>query len=392
MRIAMLLDSPFPPDPRVANEARSLVDAGHEVHLVCPELGGRPREETWQGVELRRWPISRFRFKKFGALNLELPFHRMFFKRALEQTIREQDSEAIHVHDLPLLEVGLELGRQYQIPVVADLHENYPAAVENYDYANRFPGRLLISTERWRRYEKRTVPQADRVLVVIEEARERFAGTIPNEKIEVISNTVEVGEFEGFPIDQELVDRLASQMTFVYLGGFDRHRGLETLVEAFDQFRKEQSDAYLVLVGTGATRAALESQCAQLGLSDRVSFEGWQDFRKFPSYVLGSSVCMIPHLRSEHTDTTIPHKLFHYMLLERPVISTDCRPLRRILESTGAGLCYPSGDARALSERFREMRDPKLRAKLGAAGRVAVLDEFNWAQTARRLVAIYDSL
>jgi len=35
MRIGMILDKIFPPDPRVENEAVSLVENGFEVYLFC---------------------------------------------------------------------------------------------------------------------------------------------------------------------------------------------------------------------------------------------------------------------------------------------------------------------------------------------------------------------
>ena len=35
MRIGMILDAPFPIDPRVSNEASALISAGHEVYLFC---------------------------------------------------------------------------------------------------------------------------------------------------------------------------------------------------------------------------------------------------------------------------------------------------------------------------------------------------------------------
>ena len=34
-KILMLLDSEFPPDIRVENEAVSLIEAGFEVHVLC---------------------------------------------------------------------------------------------------------------------------------------------------------------------------------------------------------------------------------------------------------------------------------------------------------------------------------------------------------------------
>lgn len=394
MRIGMLLDKPFPPDPRVANEARSLVGAGHEVHLLCVDPGGRKlARETWSGVEVHRLSIDPRFYKKASALALVLPFYFDFFGRRLVPWLRRERIEALHVHDLPLASVGLRAVRKRDLPFVIDLHENYPAAVATYDYANRFPGKWLISPATWRRYEKRMLPQADRIIVVVEEAAERMSEyEIAPDRIRVVSNTVAVDEFEGFPRDASIEARFRDRFTLAYLGGFDRHRGLESAVDALALLAREDPEVHLLLVGEGATRSALESRVRELGLAERVSFEGWQSFQKFPSYVSASAVCLIPHLRSEHTDTTIPHKLFHYMLLARPVVATDCRPLRRILEETGAGLTYPSGDAASLAQRLRELRDPQTRARLGERGRRAVLERYNWERSSAELIALYAGL
>lgn len=393
MRIGMLLDKPFPPDPRVANEMRSLVQAGHTVHLLCPSLDpAAARRESWEGAQIERIPMSRTFYKKMGALVLRLPFFRHAFAGPLAELCRRERIEAVHVHDLPLLAVGLEVGKAQGIPVVADLHENYPAAVGTYDYARRFPGRILVSVPQWRRYESDAVPRADRVIVVVPEAAERFAGRIPSERIAVVSNTVHVDEFESFPHDPGIESRFGSRFTIGYLGGFDRHRGLETILAGFAEVAAEMPEAHLLLVGTGATHAALVADAASRGLADRVSFEGWKDFSLFPSYVRSCQVCTIPHLRSEHTDTTIPHKLFHYMLLERPVVATDCRPIARILAETGAGLTHSSGDAAGFAAHLRRLRDPGLRAQLGTAGREAVLDRYNWERSAKTLIELYATL
>ena len=393
MRIGMLLDKPFPPDPRVANEMRSLARAGHEVHLLCPEFDrARPLAEDWEGVRIHRIHMSRSFHRKMSALVLRLPFYWQAFERPFRTLVEREGIEAIHVHDLPLLEVGLRVGRGRGIPVISDLHENYPAAVATYDYAQRWPGRWLISVAQWRRYEARAVPAADRVIVVVPEAKERFRGRIPDERMVVVSNTVYVDEFEGFPRDEEIETRFGGRFTIGYLGGFDRHRGLETILEGFARIAGEMQDAHLLLVGTGATRPALEDESRRLGLGGRISFEGWKDFRLFPSYVRSCQVCTIPHHRSEHTDTTIPHKLFHYMLLERAVLASDCVPIARILAETKAGLVHPSGDPAAFAELLRRLRDGELRSRLGAAGRRAVLESYNWERSAEALLGLYASL
>ena len=80
------------------------------------------------------------------------------------------------------------------------------------------------------------------------------------------------------------------------------------------------------------------------------------------------------------------------MLLERPVVATDCRPLARILESTAAGLIYRSGDAASLVVALEELRSADRRATLGHNGRGAVLQQYNWERTAESLLGAYATL
>lgn len=394
MRIGMFLDHPFPPDPRVANEAHALLQAGHQVVLLCLRHDdSRPKREVSDGLEIRRYDLARSIYRKASALALTVPVYFPILRRALEQELGDAELDALHLHDLPLLGAGLSFGHALGIPVVSDLHENYPAAVATYAYANRFPGKWLISPDRWRRFEQRHLPRADRVIVVVEEAAQRMHGlSIPSERVHIVSNTVRVDEFEGFPRNQELVDDLQRHFSLVYIGGFDRHRGLESVVEALPALRERWSELRLVLVGDGATRVALQERARALGVADRVRFEGWKPLSQVPSYIAGASVCLIPHLRSEHTDTTIPHKLFHYMLLERPVLSTDCRPLARILEETRAGVVYRSGDPRDFARALELLKNEAQRREMGTRGREAVLERYNWTRTAAELTRLYEEL
>jgi glycosyltransferase involved in cell wall biosynthesis len=127
-------------------------------------------------------------------------------------------------------------------------------------------------------------------------------------------------------------------------------------------------------------------------VAERVIFEGYQPFERFPSYIAASSVCLIPHLKSDHTDTTIPHKLFHYMLLGKPVVTADCRPLRRIVEETGCGVVHRSGDPDAFATAVASLTDKALRRQMGEAGQQAVRERYHWDRDARRLTDLYEGL
>lgn len=390
----MLLDRTFPPDPRVANEARSLAAAGHEVHLLCLRHdASRAEREEWQGVQVHRMTIPRWFYRKFSAVSLDLPFYRWALRGPLRRMVVREGIDLLHTHDLPMVALGVAIARAHQIPIVADLHENWPAALRTYGYTQRFPGRVLISPARWERHEREILRRVDHVITVIEEAAERVADLgIPTDRIEVIRNTVAIDEFKGFPHDGSIESGLSGRFVLSYLGGFERHRGIETVVAAMPALRARMPGCILLLVGGGSTEGALRRLAGELGILDAVRFEGWQPFEKFPSYIRASSVCLIPHLKNDHTDTTIPHKLFHYMLLERPVVTTDCRPLKRIVEETGAGLVVPSGDSAAMAEAIAGLGGPSRRAAMGEAGRRAVEDRYNWSRDAENLVALYERI
>jgi hypothetical protein len=55
MRILMLLDTEFPPDIRVENEAQSLLDAGHEVHILSYNFGSKTETEIYKGIHIHRF-------------------------------------------------------------------------------------------------------------------------------------------------------------------------------------------------------------------------------------------------------------------------------------------------------------------------------------------------
>ncbi|MBM3287384.1 MAG: glycosyltransferase family 4 protein [Candidatus Eisenbacteria bacterium] len=394
LRVGMLLDRTFPPDPRVSNEARSLAGAGYEVHILCLRHGReQPEIEDWRGITLHRLLMPRWFYRKASALSLDLPAYRWALRGALDSLMKRSGIEILHLHDLPMVAEGLRAGRKAGVPVVADLHENWPAALATYGYARRFPGRILISPSRWAEHERRALPHAERVIVVVEEARDRLIGMgIRSDRIEVVQNTVDEDEFDGFGIDPRIVERFAGRFVVSYLGGFERHRGIETAVRAMPALLRAVPDALLLLVGTGSTESQLRAEAERLGVARSVAFEGWQPFERFPSYISASAACLIPHLRNDHTDTTIPHKLFHYMLLGRPVLVSDCRPLRRIVEECRAGIVVPSGDPAALAEAAARLADPSARAALGEAGREAVRRKYNWSLDGGRLVALYREL
>ncbi|WP_373941084.1 hypothetical protein OEG92_14785 [Polaribacter sejongensis] len=80
MRIGMILDAPFPPDPRVENEAVSLVKAGHDVFLFCLKYADEKSSEVINGIQVKRFASNQLEYK-LSALAYTVPFYGFLMKK-----------------------------------------------------------------------------------------------------------------------------------------------------------------------------------------------------------------------------------------------------------------------------------------------------------------------
>ncbi len=384
----MVLDREFPPDLRVENEMESLLGAGIQVDLACYTLKNRPAQDKWKGVRIFRKAISSFRYRtSVGAL--KFPFYFNFWRPFLDRLCRENQYDAIHVHDLSLARVGYEMKQKYGIFLVLDLHENWPALLDIAEHTQGLAGRLLSSGKQWRKYEKEFCQKADRLIVVVEEASDRLAGLgIDPGKIFNVSNLLNISDLEQLPPATE-----EGPFILFYGGGINRHRGLQNVVSAMPLVLEQDPRVELWIVGEGRYRKSLEELSKRLGTEEKVRFWGWKPYPEMMQLLSRSHAALIPHLRTEHTDSTIPHKLFQYMYLGKPVIASDCLPIKRILKETEAGLVYRSGNIQELAGMISKLSvDKGLFSKMKNSGITAVEELYNWSKSEATLLTLYKSL
>jgi glycosyltransferase involved in cell wall biosynthesis len=98
-----------------------------------------------------------------------------------------------------------------------------------------------------------------------------------------------------------------------------------------------------------------------------------------------ANVGAIPHIPCAAWNSTIPNKLFDYMALGLPVLTTDVPPVQRIVLQEACGVCYRSGDIMDLVSKIEELRSPAARTRMAAAGIAAVAERYNWIKDSERL-------
>ncbi len=394
MNIAMILDEEFPPDPRVQNEANSLIDAGYSILLFCFDYENKPEKESINGIQVHRLNVPKFIYS-LSSLAYSFPFYRWFIQPKLKDLFLREKVDAVHVHDIRIAKTVLRVLPNKNIHKILDLHENRPEIMKYYEHVRKFPGNILISPKKWKKWEEKLVKKYDKVVVVTNEAKEYLINSysISEEKIAVFPNTVHPSFYTDYEIDESLIKRFEKNFVLFYLGETGKRRGLETAIKALRLLKDSIPEILLVIAGKSKYDDQLKKLVMDLNLIEHVSFEGFQNMKKVPSYILASKVCISPLHRNLHHDTTYANKIFQYMSLGVPVLVSDCTAQKNVVEKSGAGLVHEAENEKDFAEKVFELRQNSDEArKMGENGRNFVRTVFNQDITSGNLVNLYNNL
>jgi len=387
-KILMVLEGPFPPDERVEKEAVSLIHSGYEVHIACTSSNERGKSrKVHRGIVIHARFINTFIYKSsIGCLNF--PFYFGFWKDFIWKLQKQENFDLIHIHDLRLGRLGWKFKKQFKAPFLLDLHENFPSLLDASLHTQKFPGKLFHSSHQWKEYEKESIENCDYAITVVEEMRDRIRNIgIPENKLIVVPNTPDIDQLKTFSCKPDI-----EFITLFYSGGITIHRGLQVVIEAFPLLIERYSKLRLWIVGAGSFQELLEQQVNRLGLNDFVFFLGHKTQNQVFELLNQSDIALIPHLKSIQTDNSSPNKLYQYLFYNKPILSSDCNSLIRILEETGTGFIYKSDSPGDFAEQITLILESKKDNYQGNGGREMVVEKYNWHKTVQPLIKLYQVL
>jgi glycosyltransferase involved in cell wall biosynthesis len=378
MNIGFIWHSVYPWDVRLEKVADACLEAGHSVTVVCKGTIDLAKKETVNGAQVFRV----FSPAISNGIGSKVATYPVFFNPVWRsQTLAALDNSAVDVivvRDLPLANLALWAGDQLRKPVLIDMAENYPAALVAYQ---KLIYRPFLFNNAWlpRKYEELALRRVDHILVVAEEQRRRLMSLgVDPERITIVGNTPVQSFIDAGAAVVDNTTGCSRDMNLLYVGNLDKHRGADLLIRALSELKGEFPRARLTLVGDGNHRESLISLTRGLHLEDAVNFTGRVEWSRIADFIRRSTICLIPHLRSEHTDTTLPNKLFDYMAFSKPVVASDCAPLKRIIEQEQCGDVFHSGDVDDLVATLRRTATNSSLAEMGKNGRAAVESQYNW--------------
>lgn len=386
MKILMVLERDFPPDLRVENEIKSLIESGHTVSLACYGLKNETTTFDWNGCVVYKKKVPKFIYKSsVGAL--KFPFYFNFWKSHLEAIIDEIKPDAIHIHDLPLAKFGAYFKMKYRIKFILDLHENWPAYLEVSSHTNRFLGKILSNIKQWEKYELEQCKNADSIIVVVDEAKERLVKLgIANNKIFIVSNYPELSDFDNIHADY----KKSENIVLFYAGGITEHRGLQFIISAIPYLLGTDRKIELRIFGEGNYTDTLKGLAQQLNVGDYVRFFGQVPYRTVLEQLIQADIALIPHTKNNHTDSTIPHKLFQYILAGKPVLVSNCSPIERIVNDINAGAVYTWNNPIEAAQKAEWIIENKINFDEERL-KQTIKDKYSWDNEALKLQLIYEN-
>jgi len=369
MHILFLTDN-FPPEvnapaSRTHEHCRQWVSAGHTVTVVtcAPNF---PRGKVFDGYRNVAW--QREIVDGIGVIRVwsYITANEGFIRRVLDYVSFMVTSTlaGLFVRKVDIV-VGTSpqfftacaarvLAGAKRVPFVFELRDLWPESIKAVGAMNDSLSLRLL--ERLELYLYRCAS----VIVSVTHSfrRELVARGIDGQKIEVITNGVDISRFSPRPKDPELTGQLGLRGKFVagYIGTHGLAHGLHALLEAADKLRQLPDGERFVLLflGDGAEKAKLRERAAELGLKN-VRFIDTVSKEQVGRYWSLLDASIIHLRRTDLFRTVIPSKLFECMGMGVPVVHGVGGESAEIVQREGVGIVFESEDADELVAALRRL-------------------------------------
>ncbi len=182
----------------------------------------------------------------------------------------------------------------------------------------------------------------------------------------------------------------------LYVGRFDRRKGIETLVRAVakSSFRDEANFQLVIGGGSrpgqsdGIERDRIANIVTELGLENCTTFAGRLDDSILPFYYAAADVCVVPSHYEPFGLVAI-----EAMASKTPVVASNVGGLQFTVVPEITGLLAPPKNEVAFAAAIdRILTNPTWRDELGEAARQRTEIAFSWYSVAFRLTHLYTRL
>lgn len=208
-----------------------------------------------------------------------------------------------------------------------------------------------------------------------------------------VPNAIDAALDEALPVVTPPAQLAGADFVVGYAGSLLAYEGLDDLVRAIAELRTRRPGARALIVGTGDAERELKALAETLGVSDHVAFVGKVTPSQARAYLSLCHCVAIPRKPFKVCDVVSPLKPVEAMSLGLPVVVSDVRALREMVDDGVTGLLHRAGDPVHLAGVLMGLASsPELAQRIGDAARDYVLGHRTWPAVTSTMLSMYDRL
>ncbi|MDO6654933.1 glycosyltransferase family 1 protein [Anaerobacillus sp. 1_MG-2023] len=366
MKISIVTETFLPSTDGVVTRLRAsidyLIDQGHDIQVIAPDLGVRSyRNIRFDGVQPRTFFL--YKHRKFGMPT-----------RVIKTYLEEFDPDLVHVVNPAFMGYsGIKYGKKLGVPLIASYHTHVPKYADHYNMSWSEP---LLWWHFRRMHNKADINLCTSQAILEELNEQNFYN------MHLWKRGVDTERFNPELRDSDMRRRLSNDNPDKTLLLFVGRLAFEKEIDSLVPMLEEKPDAHLAIVGDGPYRDELEKNFGHL---DNVSFTGFLHGEELARAYASADAFMFPS-----TTETLGLVILEAMASGLPVIAAESGPTNEQVEDGSTGLLYRSGTNGNLTEVINRLQEKGLLEKMSKEAYEHSRD-YGWRGPAQQLLDFYES-
>jgi len=323
--------------------AQNLGAEGNEIHVVtCCEHGAKAVEKD-ENVFVHRVATYDINPTNFTDWVLQLNFAFIEYSSRLIGEFGRFD--IIHAHDWIVAFAARVLKYGYNIPMVCTIHATeYGRNWGIYNDTQKYISSIewMLTYEAWKVIVNSGYMKT--------EVRNIFS--LPEDKIRIVHNGVDIDKFKGLHKDFGFRRNYASdnEKIVFFVGRLVHEKGVHVLMDAIPKILSYYNDVKFVIAGKGPQLDYLRMKTAEMGISQKVYFTGYISDEDLARLYKCCDIAVVPSL----------YEPFGIVALEGivagvPVVVSDTGGLGEIVEHGRDGMKFYTGNSNSLADCILEL-------------------------------------
>ncbi|MBI3151190.1 MAG: glycosyltransferase family 4 protein [Chloroflexi bacterium] len=375
-----IVPSPKGASTHILHNIRGLVNSQFDVHLITPNDGLLPPEDTIDGAQVTR--ISQDLSQNFLARAVH------FGKSISSHLAIHPEYDVVHFRNIW---DGFQIAqnkKRYGYKTLFEVN-GLPSIELKYHY----PGLDADLLSKIKEQEIATLHLSDAIICPSRVTRDYIASLgLSRKLVTVIPNGVSPSDFSASPLPL----RGERVPVLLYIGTLADWQGLDIVVRSLPKVLEQQA-VRLQIVGRGRSRQRkmLAKQIRKLGIEEHVIVQPAVPHHEIPALITNADICVAPLSLNDRnvTQGACPIKLLEYMAAGRPLLASNMPIVRELVrEDVDALLFSPSDPEDLTCQTLALLNDFELSKRLAESASQRALTKFTWHESQKKLLKVYKKL